>query len=44
MVRDAYAFLSEEWFIKVEELVAAAGDLQVPPPVKVVEINATVTA
>jgi hypothetical protein len=39
----SYAFLSDEWFIKVEELVAAAGDLRVPPAMKVVEINVTVT-
>lgn len=38
-----YAFLSNEWFTKVEELVAAAGDLQVPPAMKAVEVNVTVT-
>lgn len=38
-----YAFLSDEWFTKVEELVAAAGDLKVPQAMKVVEINVTVT-
>jgi Flp pilus assembly secretin CpaC len=38
-----YAFLSDEWFTKVEELVAAAGDLQIPPAMKVVEVNVTVT-
>lgn len=38
-----YAFLSDEWFIKVEELVAAAGDLQIPPAMKAVEVNVTVT-
>jgi Flp pilus assembly secretin CpaC len=38
-----YAFLSDEWFTKVEELVAVAGDLQVPPAMKVVEVNVTVT-
>lgn len=38
-----YAFLSDEWFTKVEELVAAAGDLQVPPAMKAVEVNVTVT-
>jgi putative sterol carrier protein len=38
-----YAFLSDEWFNKVEELVAAAGDLQIPPAMKVVEVNVTVT-
>jgi len=38
-----YAFLSDEWFTKVEELVVAAGDLQIPPAMKVVEVNVTVT-
>jgi hypothetical protein len=38
-----YAFLSDEWFTKVEELIAAAGDLQVPPAMRVVEVNVTVT-
>lgn len=38
-----YAFLSDEWFAKVEELVAAAGDLQIPPAMKAVEVNVTVT-
>ncbi|HEX8108248.1 MAG TPA: hypothetical protein VF516_11000 [Kofleriaceae bacterium] len=38
-----YAFLSDEWFTKVEELIAAAGDLQIPPAMKVVEVNVTVT-
>lgn len=38
-----YAFLSDEWFTKVEALVAAAGDLKVPPAMKAVEVNVTVT-
>ena len=38
-----YAFLSDEWFTKVEELVAAAGDLKIPPAMKTVEVNVTVT-
>ena len=38
-----YAFLSDEWFTKVEDLVAAAGDLQIPPAMKAVEVNVTVT-
>jgi hypothetical protein len=38
-----YAFLSDEWFTKVEELVAAAGDLQIPPAMRVVAVNVTVT-
>jgi hypothetical protein len=39
-----YEFLSEEWFRKVDELVAAAGDLQIPPAMKAVEVNVTVTS
>jgi hypothetical protein len=39
-----YKFLSDEWFTKVEELVAAAGDLQIPPAMKAVEINIIVTS
>jgi len=38
-----YAFLSDEWFTKVEELVAAAGDLHIPPAMKTVAVNVTVT-
>jgi hypothetical protein len=38
-----YEFLSDEWFQKVDELVAAAGDLQIPPAMKAVEVNVTVT-
>ena len=38
-----YAFLSDEWFTKVEELISAAGDLQIPPAMKAVEVNVTVT-
>lgn len=39
-----YEFLSEEWFRKVDELVAAAGDLQIPSAMKAVEVNVTVTS
>jgi hypothetical protein len=39
-----YEFLSDEWFTKVDELVAAAGDLEIPAPMKAVEINVTVVA
>ncbi len=39
-----YEFLSDEWFNKVDELVAAAGDLQIPAAMKAVEVNVTVTA
>jgi hypothetical protein len=44
LARMTYAFLSDEWFTKVEELVAAAGDLQVPPAMKAVAVNVTVTS
>ena len=37
-----FAFLSDPWFDKVEELVAQAGDLQVPAAMKDLEINVTV--
>lgn len=37
-----YEFLSDEWFAKVDELVAAAGDLQIPEAMKAVEVNVTV--
>lgn len=37
-----YPFLSTEWFAKVDELIAKAGDLKIPPEMKVVEINITV--
>ncbi|MBL0214956.1 MAG: SCP-2 sterol transfer family protein [Myxococcales bacterium] len=40
----AYAFLSPEWFTKVDELIASAGDLQIPEAMKVVEVNVTVTS
>jgi hypothetical protein len=39
-----YLFLSDEWFDKVDELVATAGDLQIPAAMKAVEVNITVTA
>lgn len=39
-----YAFLSNEWFTKVDELIAAAGDLQIPPAMQEVEVNVTVTS
>jgi hypothetical protein len=39
-----YAFLSDEWFTKVDELVAGAGDLKIPPEMKAVEVNITVNA
>lgn len=39
----ALSFLSDEWFTKVDELIANAGDLQIPAPMKTAEINVTVT-
>jgi len=39
-----YQFLSDEWFNEVDRLIAAAGDLQIPPAMKAVEVNVTVTA
>jgi hypothetical protein len=39
----SYAFLSPEWFTQVDQLVAAAGDLQIPPAMKAVQVNVTVT-
>jgi hypothetical protein len=38
----SFAFLSDSWFDKVEELVAQAGDLQVPAAMKDLEVNVTV--
>ncbi len=39
----ALPFLSDEWFTKVDELIAGAGDLQIPEPMRTAEINITVT-
>ena len=39
-----YQFLSDEWFQEVDRLIAAAGDLQIPPAMKAVEVNVTVTS
>ena len=36
------AFLSQEWFAKVDELTAAAGDLNVPPALANLVLNVTV--
>jgi hypothetical protein len=38
----ALEFLSEPWFDKVEELIAQAGDLQVPAAMKDLEVNVNV--
>jgi hypothetical protein len=39
-----HPFLSDAWFEKVDELIAAAGDLQIPPAMKAVELNVTITS
>lgn len=38
-----YEFLSDEWFTQVDALIAAAGDLDLPPAMKAAKINVTVT-
>jgi hypothetical protein len=40
----SYAFLSPEWFTKVDELIAASGDLKIPPEMTAVTANVTVTS
>jgi hypothetical protein len=37
-----YPFLSAEWFAEVQKLIAAAGDLKLPPAMKAVEVNVTI--
>jgi hypothetical protein len=37
-------FLSDPWFDKVDELVAAAGDLKIPPEMKAALVNVTITS
>jgi hypothetical protein len=39
----AYEFLSDAWFDKVDAMIAAAGDLEIPEAMKAVEVNVTVT-
>jgi hypothetical protein len=39
-----HEFLSEAWFAKVDELIAAAGDLRIPPEMKAALVNVTVTS
>lgn len=39
-----YTFLSPEWFAKVDELIAQAGNLEIPTEMKAVEVNITVTS
>ncbi len=36
------AFLSDEWFAEVQQLIAAAGDLHLPAPMQNVKINVTI--
>src|SRR5687767_13470998 len=38
-----YPFLSPTWFDKVDELIARAGDLEIPPEMKAVTLNVTIT-
>ncbi len=40
----SYEFLSNDWFTKVDELVAGAGELDIPAAMKGVELNITVTS
>jgi len=37
-----YEFLSDGWWGEVDKLVAAAGDLKIPPEMRAVEVNITV--
>lgn len=37
-----HAFLSDAWFVEVERLIAAAGDLQIPPAMQAVAVDITV--
>jgi hypothetical protein len=39
-----HAFLSDGWFQKVDELIAAAGDLQIPAAMRAVRVNIVVTS
>jgi putative sterol carrier protein len=38
----AHAFLSDEWFTAMDELVAKAGDLKIPAAMKAIEVNITI--
>jgi len=38
-----YEFLSDDWFTQVDALIAAAGDLDLPPAIKDARINVTIT-
>src|SRR5258705_13494153 len=37
--RMRFPFLSDEWFTKVDELIAAAGELQIPDAMRTAEVN-----
>lgn len=37
-----YPFLSDAWFTQVDALIAAAGDLDLPPAIKAAKINVTI--
>jgi hypothetical protein len=39
-----HEFLSDAWFDEVDKLVAAAGDLKIPPEMQAVFVNITVTS
>ena len=38
----SYEFLSDAWFDQVDALIAAAGDLQIPAPMKTAKVNIVV--
>lgn len=40
----SHPFLSDAWFDAVEGLIAAAGDLHIPPAMKDVELNVTIVS
>ena len=40
----SFEFLSDEWFAQVDQLIADAGDLQIPEAMSSVEVNVTVTS
>ena len=37
-----YPFLSDAWFTQVDALIAAAGDIDLPPAIKAAKINVTI--
>lgn len=39
-----YPFLSPEWFTAVDQLIAKAGDLEIPAAMKAAELNVTITS